>query len=41
MATVLVVDDKYGITELLEAVLMNEGHPVLMARRTSAEEGNP
>lgn len=31
MATVLVVDDEYGIAELLEAVLVDEGHRVLMA----------
>jgi CheY-like chemotaxis protein len=31
MATVLVVDDEYGIAELLEAVLVDEGHRVLTA----------
>lgn len=31
MATVLVVDDEYGIAELLEAVLADEGHRVLTA----------
>ena len=31
MATVLVVDDEYGIAELLEAVLADEGHHVLTA----------
>ena len=29
MATVLIVDDEYGIAELLEAVLVDEGHRVL------------
>jgi CheY-like chemotaxis protein len=31
MATVLVIDDEYGIAELLEAVLVDEGHRVLTA----------
>jgi CheY-like chemotaxis protein len=31
MATVLVVDDEYGIAELLVAVLVDEGHRVLTA----------
>jgi CheY-like chemotaxis protein len=31
MATVLIVDDEYGIAELLEAVLVDEGHRVLTA----------
>jgi CheY-like chemotaxis protein len=31
MATVLVVDDEFGIAELLEAVLVDEGHRVLTA----------
>lgn len=31
MATVLIVDDEYGIVELLEAVLFDEGHRVLTA----------
>jgi CheY-like chemotaxis protein len=31
MATVLIVDDEYGIAELLEAVLIDEGHRVLTA----------
>jgi len=31
MATVLVVDDEYGIAELLEAVLVDDGHRVLTA----------
>jgi CheY-like chemotaxis protein len=31
MATVLIVDDEYGIAELLEAVLTDEGHRVLTA----------
>ena len=31
MATVLIVDDEYGIAELLQAVLMDEGHRVLTA----------
>ncbi len=31
MATVLVVDDEYGIAELLEAVLVDEGHRVMTA----------
>jgi CheY-like chemotaxis protein len=31
MATVLVVDDEYGIADLLEAVLVDEGHRVLTA----------
>jgi CheY-like chemotaxis protein len=31
MATVLIVDDEYGIAELLEAVLADEGHRVLTA----------
>lgn len=31
MATVLVVDDEFGIAELLEAVLAEDGHRVLTA----------
>jgi CheY-like chemotaxis protein len=31
MTTVLIVDDEYGIAELLEAVLVDEGHRVLTA----------
>lgn len=31
MATVLVVDDEFGITELIDAVLTDEGHRVLTA----------
>lgn len=31
MATVLVVDDEFGIAELLDAVLTDEGHRVLIA----------
>jgi CheY-like chemotaxis protein len=31
MATVLVVDDEFGITELIDAVLTDEGHHVLTA----------
>jgi CheY-like chemotaxis protein len=31
MATVLIVDDEFGIAELLEAVLTDEGHRVLTA----------
>lgn len=31
MATVLVVDDEFGIVQLLEAILTNEGHRVLTA----------
>lgn len=31
MATVLVVDDEFGIAELFEAILMDEGHRVLTA----------
>jgi CheY-like chemotaxis protein len=31
MATILIVDDEYGIAELLEAVLIDEGHRVLTA----------
>ena len=31
MATVLVVDDEFGIAELFEAVLSDEGHRVLTA----------
>ena len=31
MATVLVVDDEFGIAELIEAVLGDEGHQVLVA----------
>ena len=31
MATVLVVDDEFGIAELIEAVLEDEGHRVLTA----------
>ena len=31
MATVLVVDDEFGIAELFEAILADEGHRVLMA----------
>ena len=31
MATVLVVDDEFGIAELFEAVLTDEGHRVLTA----------
>ena len=31
MATVLVVDDEFGIAELFEAVLADEGHRVLTA----------
>ncbi len=31
MATVLVVDDEFGIGELLEALLQDEGHRVLTA----------
>lgn len=31
MATVLIVDDEYGIAELLDAVLADEGHRVLTA----------
>jgi CheY-like chemotaxis protein len=35
MATVLVIDDEYGIAELLEAVLVDEGHHVLTAANGS------
>lgn len=35
MATVLVIDDEYGIAELLEAVLSDEGHQVLTAANGS------
>jgi CheY-like chemotaxis protein len=31
VATILVVDDEYGIAELLEAVLLDEGHRVFTA----------
>ena len=31
MATVLIVDDEYGIADLLEAVLIDEGHRVFTA----------
>jgi CheY-like chemotaxis protein len=31
MATVLVVDDEFGIAELFEAILEDEGHRVLIA----------
>lgn len=31
MATILVVDDEFGISELLEALLTDEGHRVLTA----------
>ena len=31
MGTVLVVDDEFGIAELMEAVLTDEGHHVLIA----------
>ena len=31
MATVLVVDDEFGIAELFDAILADEGHHVLMA----------
>jgi CheY-like chemotaxis protein len=31
MATVLVVDDEFGIGELLEALLQDEGHRVIIA----------
>ncbi len=31
MATVLVVDDEFGIAELFEAILTDEGHRVLIA----------
>lgn len=31
MATVLVVDDEFGIANLFEAILTDEGHRVLMA----------
>jgi CheY-like chemotaxis protein len=31
MATVLVVDDEFGITELFDAILSDEGHRVLTA----------
>ena len=31
MATVLVIDDEFGITELFETILENEGHLVLTA----------
>ncbi len=31
MATVLVVDDEYGVAELFEAILTDEGHRVLTA----------
>jgi CheY-like chemotaxis protein len=31
MATVLVVEDEFGIADLIEAVLEDEGHRVLMA----------
>jgi CheY-like chemotaxis protein len=31
MATVLVVDDEFGIAELFEAILQDEGHRVLTA----------
>jgi CheY-like chemotaxis protein len=31
MARVLIVDDEFGIAELLEAVLVDEGHSVLTA----------
>lgn len=31
MATVLVVDDEFGIAELFEAILADEGHGVLTA----------
>lgn len=31
MATVLIVDDEYGIAQLLEDVLKDEGHRVLLA----------
>jgi CheY-like chemotaxis protein len=31
MAAVLVVDDEFGIAELLEAILADEGHRVLIA----------
>jgi DNA-binding response OmpR family regulator len=31
MATVLVVDDEFGIGEILEAILADEGHDVILA----------
>ena len=31
MATVLVVDDEFGIADLLDAILTDEGHRVLTA----------
>jgi PleD family two-component response regulator len=31
MATVLVVDDEFGIAELFDAILVDEGHRVLTA----------
>ena len=31
MAVVLVVDDEFGIAELFDAILTDEGHRVLMA----------
>jgi CheY-like chemotaxis protein len=31
MATILVVDDEFGITDLIDAVLTDEGHRVLAA----------
>ncbi len=31
MATVLVVDDEYGVAELLDAIFTDEGHRVLIA----------
>ena len=31
MATILVVDDEFGISELVEALLIDEGHRVLTA----------
>ncbi len=31
MSTVLVVDDEFGIAELIEAVLVDEGHRVVIA----------
>ena len=31
MATILVVDDEFGITELIEAIITDEGHKVITA----------
>ena len=36
MATVLVVEDEFGIADLIEAVLEDEGHSILMAANGKA-----